>query len=194
MGSSAIEPGIRVVLVGYRGTGKSSVGKLLARRLNRPFADSDAELEARAKRTVAEIFSEDGEQSFRDQEERVILDLLASGSGMVLATGGGAILRSRTREALRRHGVVVWLTAPASELAQRMLADRRGLAARPSLTPAGTIGEIEEVLQARTPLYAEVAHLTIDTVGKSAVQVVELIIRGWPGASRFVTSESKARS
>ena len=184
-----IGTGIGVALVGYRGTGKSSVGKLLARRLGRDFADSDAELEIRTNRTVAEIFSEDGELAFRDREEQVILDLIESGSGLVLATGGGAILRIRTREALKRHGVVVWLTAPAEELASRIVADRRGLASRPSLTAAGTVGEIEEVLRTRTPLYAEIANLTIDTVGKSAGQVVDLIVQGWPGASRLVTGE-----
>jgi shikimate kinase len=184
MALASFGPGTGVSLVGYRGTGKSSVGKILARRLGRPFADSDAELEARTGRTIAAIFAEDGEPVFRDQEEALILDLVATQPGLVLSTGGGAILRRAASEALRAHGIVIWLTAPAEELAQRIMADRRGLASRPSLTGAGTLDEIEEILHARTPLYREVADLTIETVGKSAGQVVEAIIRNWPEAQR----------
>ncbi len=187
---ASFAPECGVSLVGYRGTGKSSVGKILARRLGRSFADSDAELEARVGRTVASLFAEDGEPRFRDLEEQLIVDLVSNSPGLILATGGGAILRSRVCDALRAHGLVIWLTAPAEELARRIMADRRGLAARPSLTAAGTLGEIQDVLETRTPFYRAVAHLTIDTVGKSAGQVVESIMQHWPQSELSSTREA----
>jgi shikimate kinase len=167
-------PGL--VLIGYRGTGKSTVGRVLAGRLGRTFLDSDLEIEARANRSVREIFAERGEPAFRDWEERTLAELTVGSPAAVLATGGGAILREANRSRLRDFGFVAWLTAHPSVLARRLEADRRGLAGRPALTPAGTLDEIVRVLRVRTPLYTELADAVIETGEKTPDQVVDSIL------------------
>jgi shikimate kinase len=170
-------PGL--VLIGYRGTGKSTVGRILAERLDRPFLDSDREIEARSERTIASLFSEWGEPTFRDWEERTIAELTGANPGAVLATGGGAVLREANRRRLRDFGFVAGLTADPAELARRLEADRPGLAERPALTSAGTLEEIAQVLAARTPLYAGLADAIIPTDGKDPRDVAEAILEAW---------------
>ena len=167
-------PGL--VLIGYRGTGKSTVGRILAGRLGRTFLDCDLEIEARANRSVREIFVEHGEPAFRDWEERTLAELTEGRPSAVLATGGGAILREANRRRLRDFGFVAWLTAHPSVLVRRLEADRRGLAERPALTSAGTLEEIVQVLRVRTPLYAQLADAVIETGEKSPEQVVDSIL------------------
>ncbi|MDR3632700.1 MAG: shikimate kinase [Isosphaeraceae bacterium] len=164
-------------LIGLRGTGKSTVGRLLAARLGRDFADADAVLEARAGRTIRAIFSDDGEPAFRDWEERVVTELTAR-PGLVLATGGGVVLRESNRARLRAYGPVVWLAAPPAVLATRLAADSRGLADRPALTAAGTLGELAAVLSAREPLYRDLADLVVDTSDRTPEEVVDAVVAG----------------
>ncbi len=168
-----------LVLIGYRGTGKSTVGRILAERVGRAFLDADREIEARAGRSIRSIFTESGEQAFRDWEERTLAALTAEHPGAVLATGGGAVLREANRTKLRGFGFVVWLTAHPAELARRLEADRAGLAGRPSLTAAGTLDEIEQVLAARSPLYAGLADIAISTDGEEPRGVAEAILGRW---------------
>ncbi len=168
-----------LALVGLRGTGKTTVGRLVARRLGRPFADADAELEARAGRPIAAIFAEQGEPAFRDWEERTLADLAATRPGAVLATGGGVVLREANRRVLRAFGLVVWLSADPAVLAARLRASPRGLASRPSLTPAGTLAELAATLEARAPLYREVADAVVETGRRSANEVADVIVDLW---------------
>ncbi len=168
-----------VALVGYRGTGKSTVGRILADRLGRPFADADREIEARAGRPIRSIFAEDGEPAFREWEARVLADLTSGLPGGVVATGGGAVLAEANRRALRGFGLVAWLTADPETLAQRLSHARGGLADRPPLTGAGTLAEIADVLAARAPLYREVAHVVVETAGRSPRQVAEAVFDAW---------------
>ncbi|HLH28555.1 MAG TPA: shikimate kinase, partial [Acidimicrobiales bacterium] len=170
-------PGL--VLIGYRGTGKSTVGRIVAGRLGRPFLDADREIEARAGRSIASIFAESGEPAFRDWEERTLAELTAANPGAILATGGGAVLREANRRRLRAFGFVAWLTADPAELARRLEADRPGLAERPALTTAGTLGEIARVLAARTPLYAGLADAIFPTDGRPPCEVAEAILESW---------------
>ncbi len=172
-----------IVLVGYRATGKSTVGRILADRLDREFADADREVEILAGRSIRSIFLEDGEPAFRDWEARVIDDLAARLSGGVLATGGGAILLESNRKRLRDFGFVAWLTADAETLARRIQSSRRGVEDRPPLTSAGTLDEIAEVLEARTPLYQEVAHVAVATEGRTAEQVAAAVLEAWSRAA-----------
>jgi shikimate kinase len=165
-----------LALVGARGTGKTTVGRLVAARLGRPFADADQELERRAGRTIAAIFAAQGEPAFRVLEE-TILGELTTRDGLVLATGGGAVLREANRRALRRLGRVVWLTAAPDLLADRL---RRDPAGRPALTAAGTLDEIAAVLVARLPLYRAVADVTVDTAGRSPDEVADAVLAAWP--------------
>lgn len=162
-----------IALVGYRASGKSTIGRLLAERLGRSFLDSDAEVERRDGRTIASIFSEDGEAAFRDMEEAAVRNLCESHPGAVLATGGGAILREVTRSALANYGAVAYLSAPPSVLAIRL---RRSGGDRPALTSAGLVEEVETVLAARDPLYRAIADLIIDTSTVLPLGAVQLLL------------------
>jgi shikimate kinase len=177
--ASQAPPPRGLVLIGYRGTGKSTVGRILAERLGLAFLDCDREIEARAARSIRSIFSECGEMTFRDWEERTLAELTAQNPGAILATGGGAVLREANRLRLRGFGFVAWLTADPAELARRLEADRLGLAGRPALTAAGTLDEIAQVLAARSPLYAELADVVIPTDGQGPGEVAEAILSHW---------------
>jgi shikimate kinase len=172
-------PGRGLALIGYRGTGKSTVGRILACQSHRDFLDADLELEARAGRSVSAILTEDGEPDFRNWEERILAELIEESPTAVIATGGGAVVREANRRRLGDFGFIVWLTAEPGELACRLQSDPRGLAARPALSADGTIAEIARVLQIRKPLYQEVADVVIETGGKSPDQVAAAILECW---------------
>ncbi len=171
-----------LVLIGYRGTGKSTVGRLLARRLGWEFADADHVLEAKAGQPIKAIFAESGEPAFRDLEQQVLAELTAPPRPLVLATGGGAILRAPNRDALRRFGWIAWLKADPNVLAARI--DRDGN--RPGLTSAGAVAEIPKVLAARMPLYKMTCHAEIETDGLSQERVADLVLAAWQKATADV--------
>jgi shikimate kinase len=171
--------GPSIALIGYRGTGKTTVGRLLAARLGWDFADADAELERRIGRSIAELFAASGEPAFRDEEQRTLGELTRR-QRLVLATGGGAVLRVENRLALSEFGTVVWLRAEPDILAARLRQDEA--ARRPALTPRGTLDEIAEVLKVREPLYRGAADLIVETGGASPEQVVERILEARSGA------------
>ncbi len=168
----------RLALVGYRGTGKSTVGRIVAGRTGRPFVDADAALEARFGESVRSIFERHGEPVFRDREERVLLELTA-GPAAVIATGGGAVLREANRNALRRFGLVVWLTADPETLAGRLRSSPSAVAGRPALTAAGTLAEVADLVRAREPLYRDVADAEVSTVGRSPAEVAGAVLAVW---------------
>jgi shikimate kinase len=168
-----------IALIGYRGTGKSTVGRIIADRLGRAFADADREVEALAGRPIRAIFAEDGEPAFREWETRVLADLASRLAGGVVATGGGVILLEANRRTLRDFGFVAWLTADADTLARRLQASRRGVDDRPALTAAGTLAEIAGVLEARIPLYRETADAVIPTADRNAEQVADAVLEAW---------------
>ena len=165
-----------ISLIGYRATGKSTIARLLAEKLNAPWADSDQEIERQAGKSIARIFAEDGEEAFRNFEARVIFDLCQSDE-LVLATGGGAILREETREILRASGPVLWLTASPETIAARMNADAATASMRPNLTSLSQLDEIRSVLEFRTPLYQETATLEITTEGYTPEEIVEQLLQ-----------------
>jgi shikimate kinase len=158
-----------VFLIGYRGAGKSTIAKLLAEQLDCEWADSDAEIERRARHTIAELFASIGEESFRVIERDAIRGLLqrhdADGGGsLVVALGGGAVLDPQTRQLIRARGQCVWLEAPPEVLARRTAGD----VSRPRLTDLPPDDEIRELLGQRSAVYAECADLRIDTGTLSA--------------------------
>jgi shikimate kinase len=147
-----------VVLVGAMGVGKTTVGRRLAKELQRPFADADEQLELRAGRTVPVIFREDGEQAFRRLESEVLADLLGQPDPLVVAAGGGVVTGPENRALLGHRAFVVWLRASPGFLAARADPTHRPLlAGEPD--PAATL---ERLIAARTPLYEEVADATVD--------------------------------
>lgn len=166
-------------LIGYRGTGKSTAGMRLARRLKWDWVDTDNEIERRAGRPIREIFATDGEAEFRRIEREVISDLVQR-QQVVLSTGGGAILNPDTRRDLRSAGPVVWLTASVQTIASRILQDASTIARRPNLTARGGVAEIREVLAAREPLYRECATIVVNTEGLKLADVVKVILEQLP--------------
>jgi shikimate kinase len=174
-------PGPGLALIGFRGTGKSTVGRILADRLNRKFLDADLEIEARAGRSIGSIFTEWGEAVFRDREERTLAELTSTFPDAIVATGGGAVLRESNRRRIRELGFVVWLRAEPAVLARRLESDRRGLVERPALTPAGTLAEIATVLEVRIPLYRELADAVLETGDKTPDEVADAILGHWEG-------------
>ena len=143
-------------MVGMMGAGKSAIGTALARRLDVPFLDSDAEIERAASRTIAEIFERDGEEFFRDRETQVIARLL-DGDPMILATGGGAFLRKNNRTLIGVKGLSVWLRADLDLLWQRV----RHKSTRPLLQTKRPKQTLASLYEARTPVYA-LADVTVD--------------------------------
>jgi shikimate kinase len=145
-----------VVLVGMMGAGKSSIGRRLAQRLGLSFVDADAEIEAAAGMTIAEIFARDGESYFRSGEARVIARLLDQGP-QVLATGGGAFMNGETRAAIRQKGISVWLKADFEVLMRRV---KRRSADRPMLQ-GDPAERVRHLMDERYPVYAEADTLVM---------------------------------
>jgi shikimate kinase len=158
--------GMILTLIGYRATGKTTLASLLAERLGWDWIDADVEIERRAGKSIAQIFAADGEPAFRDLEARVIADLCRR-DRLVLAAGGGAPMRADSRLAMREGGKVIWLNARPETILTRMTGDATTAARRPNLTDKDPLEEIIHVLEGRTPIYHESAHLTIDTEGKT---------------------------
>jgi shikimate kinase len=172
-----------VTLIGYRGTGKTSVAPPLAARLGFDVLDADAEIERRAGRTVREIFAEEGEAGFRAREREVMAEHLAK-SRLVIAAGGGAVLNPETRSAMRAAGPVVWLRASVDTIERQIAADSTTRQRRPNLTASGGRGEIEEMLKIREPIYSQCATITVDIDGRSIAAIVEEILLCLPPATR----------
>ncbi|MEX2172224.1 MAG: shikimate kinase [Pirellulales bacterium] len=163
-----------VFLIGYRGTGKTTVAQRLALKLGWEWVDADVEVELCAGKSVAEIFAQEAEPAFRDLEESVVAKLCQR-AAQVVALGGGAILRPSTRERIGQAGFVVWLTATPATIAERLAADATTATRRPNLTPLSGLAEIEQVLRERSPIYQACADLTIDTETRSPQDVADEI-------------------
>lgn len=166
-----------IILIGYRGSGKTTVGRLVAARLGRVFVDADEHLETAAGRTIREIFADEGELGFRDREESTIAELTARPDS-VLATGGGAVLREANRTRLRAAGFVVWLTADATTLWDRMRTDAATRERRPDLAGGG-LDEVIRLLAVRTPLYNGLADLEIPVGDLSPDVAADRILAEW---------------
>ncbi len=164
-----------LTLIGYRATGKTTLARMLAERLGWDWIDADVEIERRAGKAIARIFAEDGEPAFRDLEARVIADLCQRPK-LVLAAGGGAVLRAESREAMREAGDVVWLKASPETIHSRMTGDATTAGRRPNLTSRGGLAEIIELLSRREAIYREAGDFEVDTDTKSPGELVEEIL------------------
>lgn len=163
-----------LVLIGYRCTGKTTVGKLVAKRLKLSHVDADDALEQRAGRSIRDIFAENGEDFFRDLEVEVIQHLIEN-NHTVISLGGGAVLRRENREVIRSH-VTVWLQASAESIWKRMNTDATTGERRPALTGRDGYEEIVELLAAREPLYRECADFSVDTEQKKPAELADEIV------------------
>ncbi len=162
-----------VTLIGYRGSGKTTVAAGLAARLALDWIDADAVIEESAGRSIREIFADEGEAGFRRREREAVAGLLQRDQ-LVLAVGGGAILDAGTRREIKTAGPVVWLQASVDVLAERIAADPTTAGRRPNLAGGG-IEEISRMLAEREPLYRDCASLSIFTDCLSAAEIVERI-------------------
>jgi shikimate kinase len=163
-----------IILIGYRGTGKSTVARELAELLGYDWVDADTIIEERAGKSIAAIFAGDGEPAFRDLEVAIVSEL-ARRRRTVIALGGGAVLRDANRVAIHSAGFVVWLTASVDAIVERIAADSTTAGRRPQLTAAGGRTEVEALLAVRTPLYRECATIVVDTEGKTAAELADEI-------------------
>ena len=164
---------MNVVLVGYRGTGKSAVGQLLASWLGLRVVSLDAEVQRKACKSIPEIVEQVGWPGFRDLEEQIVATFAAQ-DGQVIDCGGGVIESEANFERLRTAGLVVWLKASADTIISRIQGDTQ----RPSLSGGKSfIDEVEEVLRRRTPLYRRIAHHEVDTDGRRVEDIAAEIVK-----------------
>ena len=160
-----------IFLVGLMGAGKTTVGRALAKRLNKQFIDSDHEIEARTGASIPLIFEIEGEASFRQRESEVIRDLTAQ-SDIVLATGGGVVIKPENREYLKTRGTVIYLRASVNSILQRTSHDKN----RPLLQTANPRQKIEQLAREREPYYLEVADFVIETGRPNVQSLVQMIV------------------
>jgi len=164
-----------LVLIGYRATGKTAVGMLLAEILGLPFVDMDQVLVQEAGRPIADIVAESGWAEFRRLEKELV-NRFRPTQGQVLATGGGVVLDPENIAVLKENGIIVWLVADPDTIQARLAQDLPRDVNRPSLTGSDTIREVAEVLTARKPLYEAAAQVTVDTTNLNVAQVVEEVL------------------
>ena len=161
-----------IVLVGFMGTGKSMTGRMLAKKLKRSFVDLDEQVARQARKTIPEIFAQEGEAGFRQRETQQVAKLCEKG-GQVIAAGGGVMLSEENVQALRRSGILICLTARPEVILSRALSS---LGSRPLLNGSNPREKVEELLALRAPFYAK-ADFSIDTSDRSIDEVAEEILR-----------------
>jgi len=160
-----------IILVGPMGSGKTTIGRQLAKQLHRDFFDSDHEIENKTGANIPLIFELEGEEGFRKRES-AMLDFLTLKNGIVLATGGGAVLSAKNREILHERGRVIYLSATLEQLWERTRLDKN----RPLLQTENPQGKIASLLEQRDPLYRELADIIIDTGTGNVKATIKQII------------------
>jgi shikimate kinase len=161
---------LSIIFVGLPGSGKTTIGRQLARRLGQPFVDSDHEIEHRLGCSIREFFAREGEDSFRNQEQQVINELTQTHQG-VIATGGGAVLREVNRRHMHERGQVIYLRSTPEDVFRRVRHDT----ARPLLQVDDPLNRLRTLFEARDPLYREAAHFVIETGRPSVAMLVNMI-------------------
>jgi shikimate kinase len=166
---------MNLILIGYRGSGKSAVGSRLAARLKMRFVDTDDLIEERQGVPISDIVKSHGWGHFRKLENNVIEEISRK-DHLIIAPGGGAVLDSDNVKALRRNGTLIWLKADKQTLLKRMNQDPGTNTRRPTLTGKGTSEELKEVMSLREPIYERVSEIQIDTCESDVEAVVENIL------------------
>lgn len=165
---------MKVILIGYRATGKSTIGALLSAKLKIPFRDTDTLVEENMKMPIKEIVALHGWDFFRAKEKEVILTLAQEGA-CVTATGGGVVLDKENVDLLSQAGVIIWLNAPLHDIISRLNNNTPGAAVRPQFTDWNIVQETIYLMQQRFPLYENAANYTVETANKSPREVAEEI-------------------
>jgi shikimate kinase len=165
---------MKIVLIGYRATGKSTVGRILASRLNIFFWDTDAMVEKTMAMPIKEIVALHGWDFFRVKEKETI-KFLTQKEDCVIATGGGVVLDAGNVDLLKQTGVTIWLNAPLQDIINRLKKDAQNASTRPQFTSAGIIQETIETMKQRLPLYESAADYIVDMFNKNPEQVAEEI-------------------
>jgi len=153
---------LNIFLIGFRGTGKTSVGKILAQRLKREYIDADVYLEQQEGKTIKDIFAESGEKKFREIESKIIAELCLQ-NNLIVATGGGVVLNDENVNRMKKSGVAILLEADADTLFKRIKGDVSTNTKRPSLTQFDEYQEIKYLLEKRKPLYDKAADFIVNT-------------------------------
>jgi shikimate kinase len=169
-----------LVLVGLMGAGKTTVGQRCAKLLDRPFVDTDELVVAAAGVPFDDIWAAEGEQGFRARERVAVADAAASPTPLVISCGGGAVLDPENRRVLRSEGVVVWLTASATELASRLVHDD----SRPLLAGGDKTATLARLGSLREPAYEAAAHVQVDTDGRTPEEIADVVVeelQSWRG-------------
>ena len=172
----SVAPPANLFLIGPMGSGKTAVGRVLARLHGQSFIDADAEIERRTGVDIPFIFEQEGEAGFREREQAVIDDL-TRWQGIVLATGGGAVTRPENRDCLRRRGVVIYLQASVAQQVERTQHSRH----RPLLQTADPAARLADLMAVREPLYRSTAHLMVATDRRKVAAVAEAIMEALVG-------------
>ncbi len=167
---------MHLYLIGYRGSGKSTVGRALAQRLGRPHVDSDDLVESESKMTIKDIFASRGEPWFRDLEAKIVCEVSALGVPTVVSLGGGAVLRELTQKILKSTGKCVWLAASAEYLFDRIQSDQATQLRRPNLSQSGGFAEVADILKKRTPIYERLSDFTVVVEGKTPDEICDEIV------------------
>jgi shikimate kinase len=189
-----VEKYMKVILIGYRAAGKSTIGRLLAAKLSIPFRDTDLMVEENMGMPIREIVSGHGWDLFRAEEREAIIKLLPEGT-CVIATGGGVILAPENVALLKRLGLVIWINAPLQDVIKRLNEGKQTAEMRPQFTAGNLVQETISVLKERIPLYEKAADWSLDTAGKSALQVAEdiyLYLRDSGTLAKINKSKNKA--
>jgi shikimate kinase len=167
---------MHLYLIGYRGSGKSTIGRRLAERLDRPIVDTDDLVEAESGMTIKDIFATKGEPWFRDLEARIVTAVSASATATIVSLGGGAVLRESSQAILKSTGTCVWLSASAEYLFRRIQSDQATQWRRPNLSQNGGFSEVAEVLSIRTPIYEKLSDITVVVEGKTPDEICDEIV------------------
>ncbi|MDD5170218.1 MAG: shikimate kinase [Syntrophales bacterium] len=174
---------MNIVLIGYRCTGKTSVGRMLASRLGKTFRDSDCIIQEKTGREIRDIVATEGWPAFRAEEKKAIGEI-AKEKEAVIALGGGAVLDHGNVEILKKNGLFIWLTADEKTIISRMGKDAATAAQRPPLQDCSSAAEVRSVLAEREPTYRAAADYTIDTVQNDPEKVVDRICKYFEGMKR----------
>ncbi len=170
---------MNIVLIGYRCSGKTAIGKMLVRELRRDFLDTDSLIEKNTGCSIEMIISRHGWDHFREIEKRLVEEISA-GDNLVIATGGGVVMDKENVKNLKENGWIVWLKGESEVLKARMDNEQKSNKIRPSLTGADPLEEIKQVLEVRTPLYEQTANLVVDTTTLSLMEVASSILKALP--------------